>query len=256
MLLKSNNLNLRVYLFVFISLFVLNVPSFAFSFAVFGDNRDGDKIYQKILNKVIDDEEIEFAFNTGDFVSHGKYEEYRDYLDLIKNLNIKIYHVQGNHDAIRQGYKYFNKFFGPSYYSFDYENAHFIVLDNAFSASFDKAQYNWLLKDLESNKKIHAFVFMHKPNFDSTEFYPDHLMDSRRMNELLIKTFSKFKVDYVFAGHIHGYGKAERNGVVYVITGGAGAPLYIPYYAGGFYHYVKITVDGDDITDEVVKLED
>lgn len=59
---------------------------------------------------------------------------------------------------------------------------------------------------------------------------------------------------YVFAGHIHGYGREERNGTVYILTAGGGAPLYLPAFDGGFYHYVKVTVDGNKITDELVKV--
>ena len=46
----------------------------------------------------------------------------------------------------------------------------------------------------------------------------------------------------------------EVDGVVYIITAGAGAPLYAAPEDGGFYHFVKVTVQGDRVTDEVVRI--
>jgi hypothetical protein len=60
---------------------------------------------------------------------------------------------------------------------------------------------------------------------------------------------------YVFAGHIHCYEEAERDGVRYVITGGAGAPISCASTAGGFAHYIRVMVHGEQITTEVVKIE-
>jgi predicted phosphodiesterase len=61
-------------------------------------------------------------------------------------------------------------------------------------------------------------------------------------------------VDYVFAGHIHAYAQAERDGIVYVVTGGAGAPLYRGGHPQAFHHYLRVTVRGEEVAIEVVKL--
>jgi len=229
-------------------------PAWAFSFAVFGDNRDGDEIFSELLGKMNKDNEITFAVNTGDFVSSGKESEYKHYLNLIKKSRFKIYNVAGNHDMVGQGAKWFKKYFGPDVYSFDYENAHFIILNNSFEGVFDKRQNDFLISDLEANKKKQNFVFFHRPMFDPSEVYPNYVMSERKTAEELMEIFARYRVRYVIAGHIHGYAKATRDSVVYIVTGGAGAPLYLPNYLGGFNHYVKITVDGNKIKDEVIKL--
>jgi len=169
---------------------------------------------------------------------------------------IPIYHVKGNHDAVYSGYKYFRFFFGPSYFSFDYENSHFLILDNALKGNFTENQYKWMIKNLKENKKDHTFVFFHKPTFDVTNFFPDFIMDNRQMGALMMEDFKKYKIDYVFSGHLHAYGRAARDGVVYITSGGAGSPLHLPFFAGGFFHYMKITVDNGKITDEVIKIYD
>jgi predicted phosphodiesterase len=208
----------------------------SFSFVVFGDNRDGDMIFMDLIKKLNQKKDIAFVVNTGDF------------------LKFKLYHVPGNHDLVENGYKYYKKYIRPQYYySFDYQNSHFVVLNNAFKQSFNAKQFNWLKEDLAATKKENIFVFMHRPTFDPTEIYKGYVMSGRETVKELMKVFKRYKVDYVFAGHLHGYARAEREGVIYVVTGGAGAPLYLPRDFGGFYHYVRIKVEGDNIKDEVLK---
>ncbi len=233
----------------------LSWPSFAFSFAVFGDNRDGEQIYQRILQGVKADRSIALAVNTGDFVARGEEGQYLAYRRMIKDFPVKIYHVPGNHDLVRGGWRHFTTYFGDYYYSFDYENSHFIILNNAFNESFDVRQFRWLKNDLAATNQPNIFVFMHKPTFNPSKFYADYTMSGRQVTKELLALLTKYKVKYVFAGHLHGYARAERDGVVYVVTGGGGAPLYLPPDFGGFYHYVKITVDGEKITEQVIKID-
>lgn len=115
-----------------------------------------------------------------------------------------------------------------------------------------RQQLQWLKGTLDTDKM--KFVFMHKPLFDPTGTYPNYVMTPKDENEAMGKLLAREEVRYVFAGHIHGYGRQEQDGIVYVLTAGAGAPLYLPNFNGGFYHYVKVTVDGSRITDELVKV--
>ncbi|MBI5399754.1 metallophosphoesterase [Candidatus Saganbacteria bacterium] len=227
-----------------------------FSFAVFGDNRDGDKVFVALLKKIDQEPNLAFAFNTGDFVPSGQEQQYRHYLKMLSQSKIKVFNIPGNHDLVGQGEANFKKYFGPLYYSFDYSNAHFIVINNAFGRYFDRRQFTWLQNDLAVNTRPHTFVFMHRPTFDPSEIYQNYVMSGRGVVEELMALFEKHKVDYVFAGHIHGYAKALRDNVTYVITGGGGAPLYLPRDFGGFFHYVRIDVVREKIKDRVIRLDD
>ena len=239
---------------IFLSFLILPLPAYPFSFAVFGDSLKGDSTYKRLIETINSDKDIKFCIHLGDFAEEGKLKEYNKHIKMNKLLNVPIYHVKGNHDAVHLGYKYFKDFFGRSYYSFDYENAHFIVLDNALKNNFTKYQYDFMLEDFKKNSKDHIFVFFHKPVFDSTTFFPDFLMDSRQMGDLMMKVFKKYTVKYVFSGHLHAYGRAEREGVVYIVSGGAGSPLHLPLFAGGFHHYIKVTVKDNKVVDETVKI--
>jgi hypothetical protein len=81
-------------------------------------------------------------------------------------------------------------------------------------------------------------------------------MSGRKVTEELVKLFAKYKVTRVFAGHIHGYAKTERDGVVYSISGGGGGQLHLPPEFGGFYHYLRIDVDKKKITDTIRRVYD
>ena len=84
----------------------------SFSFLVWGDNRDVDETFVKLIEKVNrQSSQAAFAVNTGDFVPAGKKIEYYHYRKLLKPLKLKSYHVPGNHDLVRYGCKYFQEFY-------------------------------------------------------------------------------------------------------------------------------------------------
>ncbi len=238
-----------------ILLFYLSSLAQAFSFAVFGDNHGNLRMLSDIFTRIKADRDIQFAVNVGDMVNRGDASQFKAYADFVNNSGVKVYHVMGNHDAYN-GDGQFIKYFGRTYYSFDHENAHFIVLNNALNMYFDETQLDFLEKDLEANKGRGIFVFFHKPAFDPSNVYREFVMSDRRLAVKMMDLFKKYKVRYVSSGHIHAYLRSESSGVVYLVTGGGGGVLHLPAFMGGFYHYVKITVDGDKVKDEVVKLYD
>lgn len=237
----------------FLALLCLASSAFAFSFAVFGDNQGNDELLSELITSWNRDQSLDFIVNLGDFTVHGKKTEYQSFLKKTALLKVPMRYVQGNHDGVAGGWRNFEKLIGPAYYAFDHDDCRFIVLNNAFRESFDPAQFKWLKSQLAAARGKKIFVFMHKPVFDPSEIYNDYVMSGRAVTEELTKLFSKYKVRYVFAGHIHGYAKSERDGVVYMVSGGGGGPLHLPRELGGFYHYVKITVNGETVTDQVIR---
>ena len=226
----------------------------SFSFVVFGDNQGSKEIFDQLLARLNQETDLAFAVNLGDCVVNGTEPEYQLYLSQLSKLQPKVYQVPGNHDLVNHGDRYFKKYFGPLYYSFNYQNSHFIVLNNAFRGMFNATQLNWLKADLAQNKQAHCFVFFHRPLFDPLELYDDYVMSEHEVVAELKSLFARYRVEYVCAGHIHGYAGRREGGVVYLVSGGAGGVLHLPAGLGGFYHYVKITVAGEKITEEVVKL--
>ena len=245
----------RALLLIIIFILFLTSSAFAFSFVVFGDNRSGDEIFKKLIARVNQEKDIVFAINTGDLTERGKDFEYQKYKKMISKCKVKVYNAIGNHDISGSGKALFRAYFGRPYYSFNFENAHFIILDNVSQDGLGKWQSSWLIGDLINHKKMLNFVFMHKPLFDPSFSFPHYVMTPRETRDNLIQLFKENNVEYVFAGHIHGYLREEKESIVYIITGGAGAPLYLEKDRGGFYHYVKITVEDNQIKEKVVRID-
>ncbi len=238
-------------------LFLLLVgPSFAYSFVVFGDNQGNYKVFGDLIARVKSEKGLNFVVSTGDLVPYGELEHYRKAIGMVRQMNLPFYMTMGNHDGVKGGWRSFLKFFGQFYYSFDYEGDRFIFLNNAFRESFDHKQFAWLKGELFRGSPRNIFVFMHKPIFDPSEIYRDHIMSSRAVIEELEKLFAKYHVAYVFAGHIHGYAKSGRDGVIYIVSGGAGGKLHLPPELGGFYNYVRVDVENGKIRDRVERVYD
>ena len=89
-------------------------------------------------------------------------------------------------------------------YSFNYGNAHWVVLDsNPYVDFTDKAISDWVAADLASPPAQQAtwrFVMYHHPGFNSSRehFEQQHM-------RLLAPVFEQGGVDVVFNGHVHNY---------------------------------------------------
>jgi hypothetical protein len=138
------------------------------------------------------------------------------------------------------------------YGSFDAGPYHFIAL-NTDEVNKERCvsgeQLEWLRSDLEMNKlATQIFVMMHRPLFSS---YRGDFNPSDR--DTLHGLFRKYHVKAVFAGHDHFYHEEDHDGVHYVTTAGGGAPLYAQPQAGGFAHYVVVTVSAKKVDYNVVE---
>jgi 3',5'-cyclic AMP phosphodiesterase CpdA len=163
----------------------------------------------------------------------------------------------GNHD-LAAGSQYFENRFGPRYYSFDLGNCHFIILDteqSAYRGRIDGPQWEWLVADLQASAEArHVFVVLHQPLFPVAIYRGLALDRYPRHRDRLHLLFAQAKVSAVFSGHEHLYHRQERDGVPYFITGGGGSPLYASPARGGFHHYLRVSVKGDDYVISVKRL--
>lgn len=150
-----------------------------------------------------------------------------------------------------------------SYYSFDYRDSHFVVLDTAWQSKKDNAKYGlfpgspqwqWLVQDLEKArpKSRHIFIFGHQPPVNP--YNPEYSWANRGAAESFSGICRQYKVDAVFSGHYHAYGSFEDRGTRHIITGGGGAGLYAAPESGGFFHYVLCSVTGDNVIYRVMKM--
>lgn len=242
-----------------------------FSFIVFGDNRAGDPacdaVYQKVIAAAVS-RHPDLIVNTGDQIDKpGNVEHWKRFWELSKNVTVPYFLTVGNHDAhvevagSEETYKAQVDLPGKEiYYSFVAGNSLFVVLDSYIKGEDKKItgeQYAWLERVLAASKQKHKFVFVHHPLYPEVgkgKHYGNSLDRYKEERDKLQALFVRHKVTTVFAGHEHLYLRKTVDGILHIIAGGGGAPLYAKDEDGGFHHYVLVTVDGDKVAGEVVDV--
>ncbi len=221
-----------------------------FKCVIFGDSRGAwdNWMHAKEVANAVNAESPNFVIHGGDMVGDGtSQEQWNKWLELTMPLmqNSTLFGVLGNHEL--NGSRYYQIFSLPNnemWYSFDYGSCHFIVLDNYAPWGVNSAQYKWLKNDLSSTTKPFKIVCFHEPIYCSGGHNPR--FDVRAIWEPL---FKRYDVNLVFQSHNHYYQRTEPiEGVTYIVTGGAGAPLYNPENASFInnskkaYHYCVLNI--------------
>lgn len=161
---------------------------------------------------------FDFILNAGDMCDNGKnFNQWgmalNTYQDL--TLNTSVFVTSGNHEnntgAMGRFFNYTEKIgeevkaISGEYYSFDYANAHFTVLDtnDASTDGLGEAQLEWLKNDLANTDAKWKFVLMHKSLYSAGS----HAFDGevKAMRGQLTTLFAEQGVNVVFGGHDHSY---------------------------------------------------
>lgn len=249
-----------------------------FKMIIVGDNRPTSVSYIqpdefKQLAQMIIDEEPHIVVMTGDYVLDVSNDHERNLAGWAAFTNISdsighyapIYAVVGNHDTgaktggllLDYYFDAFEQYDEPStYYSFDYAGVHFTLLN---TEEFNKegritgAQYTWLVNDLQSTNSATKYIFGHRP------MYPlSHLGDSIDSNPeervRLQQLFEDQNVTAYVCGHDHLFNRLTVNGLVHIISGGGGAPLYNTQWGGGYHHYLRVNTSYSHVNISSIKL--
>jgi predicted phosphodiesterase len=222
----------------------------ALIFAVAGDSRDDPEMYERVLASVMADGS-QFLVHTGDLVNKGTEAQWQAFQEIMADFTLPFYPVPGNHDGLEGKLDGYLTYSGApaAHYSFDHAPVH-LTLADSHNGGISAGELAWLREDLSAITQPVKMVFLHHPPFDPDG--TDHIMAYG--NDAFMALMAEREVDYVFAGHIHAYARGERDGVEYVITGGAGAPLYKSDHPQAFHHYLRVTVQGEDVTIDVVEI--
>lgn len=218
-------------------------PETPFAFVVLGDSRTYPDRFARIC-ALCWAERPDFAIHVGDVVSDGnvKAQWIREFLEpaAILMRRVPMYVAIGNHERNSHWYYDYVSYPVPeNYYSFDYGNAHFAILDSNQDLSPGTRQYKWLDRDLGQSRARWKFVAHHHPQYSSdnddygdTTRGPSDLGDDNPRK--IIPLLEKHGVTMVFYGHIHDYERTWplrgdkvdfRLGVIYVQSGGGGAEI-------------------------------
>jgi hypothetical protein len=273
-----------------------------FKFAVLGDGRDGPEIWARLEQAVarqgvsfqlyggdavnkgssLRDWSQFFEASSGDFRVG----------DLLATTPIMV--VNGNHEALAPAFV--AQFVAPGeqspgeqaagkeWYSFDYGQAHFVGLnDRPLATALAASEREWLEADLgrvDRSKTPWIFVVHHTPLYSCGKHG-----SNLPLRAAWQPIFDRYRVDVVLAGHDHGYERSkpirgldgsdgklapagpnavplDESGTVYVVTAGAGAPLY-PVHEGCAHteriesvnHYVLVELDGRTLRYAAYRLD-
>ena len=161
-----------------------------------------------------------YRSGTNDQFQAGFFEPYKSIL-----RNIPVWPIYGNHDARR--WVFFDIFTFPTkaqsggvasgtehYYSFDYANIHFVMLDSQESSHETNGEMlTWLKKDLQATKQKWLIAFLHHPPYTKGSHDSDSKWDSNgrliTARENIIPILEKAGVDLVLAGHSHMYERSD-----------------------------------------------
>lgn len=217
-----------------------------FRFAILGDRTGiaNQKVFEQIWLEIAN-ERPDFVINVGDMIEGGNDNTAEaEWLALRRTwdrFKIPLFLTPGNHDIWSETSRsVFEKQAGHAPpYSFNFQDAHFTVLDNSGSLNLSAGQMQFLERDLlENRNRRPKFVFFHQPfwliplKFQSGEF-PLHQLAR------------KYGVDYVISGHDHQYVRLARDGIVYLEAGSSGGKLKGDgFEQGWFYQHALVRVKG------------
>ena len=230
------------------------------------DEQSDSEIFKQTLNNIVQDNPS-FVVDLGDTFMidklkdpseeniRARYVLIKEYYDLLGN--IPLYFTVGNHEgeagwdkinARDYRLEYFpEQDYGKNYYSFEENNALFIILDpftytmkkpkdDGWLWTLGKEQYEWLKETLELSNAEYKFVFIHhlvgsgsgdgRGGVEFANLYEwggnnvdgSYGFDSKRpgwgkpIHQLLLEN----NVNAVFKGHDHFYAKQEMDGIIYL----------------------------------------
>lgn len=232
-----------------------------FSFAVMADSHTGDVFAD--ITTLVGAMRPDFAVSVGDITDNGLDSEYALFLDRINAAGVPWFAAPGNHEyrspeghTSPDGPKRFKKIFGKQDFVFDHCGWRFILIDVVALDMLLPGQIAWLERALKGHEG-RAAVFMH---------YPPAIIEGweegywKSNGEAFLGLLKKFNVRYFFAGHIHIYDRLERDGTVFIVTGGSGGGLDSDRPAdklhtpdgGAFHHFIYVIVNNGNTAIEAV----
>lgn len=184
------------------------------SFAVISDIHSDYQNLEKVLQKIKTDN-MGFIIVAGDLSTIGAISELKKVKDILDKSNITYYVIPGNHDYYKKT-KLTNPFmdvFGSDYESFQINKTRFILIDNA--SSVDQIQSNWIDGQIADCPKLYCLVFAHMP---LNHEYLTHIMGedneiTAQQAKILVKKLVEFKIQKLYAGHIHYLSDYEFEGL-------------------------------------------
>jgi predicted phosphodiesterase len=230
-----------------------------FHFALLGD-RTGEAqpgVYEEAWREAAA-ENPAFVLTVGDSIQGGDDDaldsEWQTVLKIIEPFRrFKLFLTPGNHDVWDSASQAaFQKYAAhPLHYSFDWQQAHFTVLDDSRSDTMSASELAFLDQDLAAHASQPVkFIISHRPSW----LIPVVLGNAQDpIHQLALK----YNVKYVIAGHIHQMLHFKLDGVTYLCMASSGGHLRNDkaYEHGWFFQHTSVTVSGPQASFKIEELK-
>ncbi len=242
-------------------------------FLVYGDARTDAAAHQRIVRRMRE-EDADFVVHTGDMLADGRDPaDWQAYFDASGPLyaELPVFPTLGNHEARAGGEglpayrRHVRTREGPgdeAFYAFDHGPVRVLVLDS--NQSFDEGtpQRAWLEAEVSRahapDAPAHLFAAVHHGPYSSGAHGSNPAIAGTRVEALLREA----GVEVVFEGHDHAYERGDAAGLKYILSGGAGAPLYVtnerlPSQLAfePAHHFVRVVVEGPAVTITAIRKD-
>lgn len=224
-----------------------------FSFLVCGDPHGRTDLLAEVVSQA---REGEFLVVLGDITTGKGVEEMRAMKEFLDACGIAYHVIPGDNDMPEGSLQAFREVFGADYYFLDFQDCHLIFLNNGVPGTgCPLRELSWLREDLAGAHDKLVIAFAHVPpgapvDIGKSGFVARESESNRAMKELLAAAGAPV----IYCGHIHAYMLYSSGPPRVVVTGGAGAKPHLSPESGGFHHFLRVTVEGDRVEEEVIPL--
>lgn len=181
-----------------------------------------ERNWAPMLKTAFANHNADFILSTGDMVDNGgNFWHWQRMLNSAASslTNTTLMSAAGNHEA-KEDYALVNNFYltalpeqdtaSGAYYSFDYNTAHFAVLntnDLNEDGSLSEEQLTWLTEDMNNSNGAWKFVALHKAPYSNGAHFNDS--DVKALRDQLSVLMPQLGIDIVFQGHDHVYMRTD-----------------------------------------------
>ena len=180
--------------------------------------------------------------------------------------------VLGNHEQDADYYYRYMSLPEPErWYSFEYGNAEFFMIDGNRSLADQSAQLEWLESALSRSTATWRFAVLHQPPYTSdSNDYGDTWTTTSNQGDPnvrnIVSLLERHGVDMCFSGHVHDYERTfpirdaqvvdyQSGGVIYVTAAGGGGSLedfdptntWFGHKKARYHHLVYVAIHGDNL---------
>lgn len=170
------------------------------------------------LKYYIGNEKPAFLIHTGDICYESGLQMHAKVVNS-QTMDCPVYYCIGNHDLVKGNYgeELYESLFGPTWYSFDVGNMHYVVTpmshgDNPTDYTLTDV-YNWLKNDLAMMREEQSLIVFNHDLFTPSDDFVYKADDQHRID------LRKHRIKAELYGHMHYSYVRNQNGIYTICTG-------------------------------------